>query len=196
MEKLIIEHAVGYMLKVMKSGVPIKKYKDEFAAIRHGNYFDFINLVSGQIPTILVYREGEIIIDSKANKEDCDFLGLLKSGPSLLNFFTDCKLVYGVVNDSDISDEIFGKVVLFEISLRMNANNNLLINKREDLINVINRLCLLKNFSQTEIDIFHKGRSFLNMIKHKKNQFSSWSEGITMFNISNELLIENNLNIW
>jgi len=42
---LTIEPTVGYMLKVIKSGQTITKYNDEFKAIRHGNYFDFLNLL-------------------------------------------------------------------------------------------------------------------------------------------------------
>jgi hypothetical protein len=43
---LIIEVVIGYMLKVWKSQKKITKYKNEFNAIRHGDYFEFINLIS------------------------------------------------------------------------------------------------------------------------------------------------------
>ena len=59
-EILIIEPTVGYMLKVIKSGKKITKFKSEFAAIRHGNYFDFLNLVKGPIPFLVTYNAGKI----------------------------------------------------------------------------------------------------------------------------------------
>lgn len=60
MERLIISVTVGYMLKVLKANERIKTFKDEFAAIRHGDYIEFINLVKGEIPFLVVYNEGVI----------------------------------------------------------------------------------------------------------------------------------------
>jgi hypothetical protein len=34
----------------------------EFASIRHGNYFNFLNLVKGEIPFKVVYNSGIIIL--------------------------------------------------------------------------------------------------------------------------------------
>ena len=70
---LIIEIAVGYMLKVIKSGKQITKYKNEFAAIRHGDYFNFINLVGGQLPFMVTYKSGQVYVDDQNNENDKDF---------------------------------------------------------------------------------------------------------------------------
>lgn len=195
MKILTIEPTVGYMLKVMKSGLAITKFKDEFDAIRHGNYFDFLNLVNGPIPFMAVFKNGKITTDTTPKKNDCDFEGLLKAGPSLIIFYNSCFEAYRQILDSDISDEIYGKAALFEISLRMHSNNNKLLNEREKLIDVINKLCKFKNIPQTDIEKLHKGRIFLNMIKHNKNQFPNWKNGILAFEDSYKTLIKYQLTV-
>jgi hypothetical protein len=187
-EMLIIEPTVGYMLKVLKSGVTITNFKNEFGHIRHGNYLDFLNLVQGPIPEMVTYKNGHISNDNVPRKTDCDFELLLKSGPSLSIFYNNCTKVYGQFKDNDIPDEIYYKVVLFEIGLRMHANNSGLLGERENLIDVINKLGLHKPISLADIDDLHKGRVFINMIKHFKNQFPSWSDGISAFNRAYEII--------
>lgn len=179
MQNLIIEPTVGYMLKVKKSGVTITKYKDEFDAIRHGNYYDFVNLVDGPtVEFIAVWNAGNISTDPSIQTDDCDMVRLFKVGPSLRQFYQQCRSEYGNIVDNDVSDEIFEKVALFEIALRMHANNKL-IKERQDLIDVIKILGQHNNLPQVEIDKLHQGRIFINMIKHFKNQFPSWNEGIS-----------------
>jgi len=110
-------------------------------------------------------------------------------------FLKNCTSVYGYIADNDVPDNIYLKAVLFEISLRMHANNYGLLNERENLIDVINKLCLHKNISQTDIDNLHKGRIFINMIKHFDNQFPSWSDGISAFNAAFEVIKKHELTI-
>ena len=179
----------------MKAKLPLTKFRNEFVSIRHGNYYDFINLVKGVIPFIVEYKDGRITTGNSIQKDDCDFGSLLKAGPSLLLFYENCKKIYGNINDEDINDEIYGKVVLFEIGLRMHANNNKLLDEKEDLVNVIKKLCKFKDFSEIEISNLHKGRIFLNMIKHNKNQFPSWSSGIIAFEDAYEVVIRNHLSV-
>jgi hypothetical protein len=185
---LIIEPTVGFMLKVMKSGTVIRKFKREFASIRHGNYFEFVKLIKGKVPQVVVYRAGTISVEKSMTSNDCDFVGLLKASPSLEVFHKNCLSFYGPVVDADISDEIYGKLVLFEIALRMHANNNLLIDEREDLEVVIDKVGKFKSLSQSEIDSLHLGRRFLNMIKHNSSQFPSWGDGITAFQSAFQIL--------
>lgn len=189
MERLIISVTVGYMLKVLKANKKIKKFKDEFAAIRHGDYIEFIKLVKGEIPFLVVYNEG--VITSGAippSKNDIDFELLLKAGPSLKLFYKNCITEYGEIIDKDISDNTFEQAALFEINLRIHANNSKLLNQREDLINVIEKLGSFKKMSQNEIDKLQAGRHFLNMIKHHKNQFPSWTAGIEALSCAYEVL--------
>ncbi|MFV8351800.1 hypothetical protein [Flavobacterium sp. XS2P14] len=187
---------VGYMLKVIKSGKVIAKFKNEFAAIRHGNYFEFLNLVDGPIPFMVTYNSGIVTTDNTPRKDECDFGGLIKSGPSLFIFYNNCLSEYGKIHDTDISTDTYGKVVLFEISLRMHANNDKLLNEREDLINVINKLSTFKNLGQLDTETLHLGRKFLNMIKHNKNQFPTWIDGLKAFEHAYEILIKHQLTIF
>lgn len=202
MEKLIIEPVVGYMLKVMKSGVDITKFKDEFSAIRHGNYDDFLDLVKGSRPPMVVWQEGIIYNqDNVSQKTHCDFVALVLSGPSLHKFFNDCINEYGdkyLINDDDISNEVYGKVVLFEIGLRMHANNRKLIGINEKLVNVIDKLSRHHNISKEDTDKLQKGRQFINDIKHHndlgyKRKFKSWTDGVNIFEEAYGILQKHNL---
>lgn len=166
--------AVGYMLKVLKSGIDTSKYRQEFAAIRHGNYEEFIDLVKGRIPFMVIYgqEEGERLFD---------FAGLFVAGPSLAKFANQCFLEYGKIPDQDVSTEVYQNVAYFEAAIRMHANNRKLLGEKEDFIHVINKLGESMSLPQDEIDKLQQGRMFLNMIKHFKNQFPSWEEGNAAF---------------
>jgi hypothetical protein len=197
MKELIIPFAttVGYMLKVLKSNAKIDKFNPKFKMIRHGNYFEFINSVKGDVPHTVVYNKGKITSDNIARKDDFDFLGLFKANPSLQKFYLDCYKEYGKIIDTDIPDSIYGIAALFEISIRMHANNNNLIEPRENLVEVINKLSEFKNLTENETNKLHQGRRFINMIKHFKNQFPSWNEGIDAMTIAYELIKAKKLTI-
>ena len=175
MKELIIPFAttVGYMLKVLKSNVKINKFNPEFKMIRHGNYFEFINSVKGEVPHTVVYNKGKITSDNIARKDDFDFLGLFNANPSLQKFYIDCHKEYGKITDTDIPDSIYGIAALFEISIRMHANNNNLIESRENLVEVINKLSEFKNLTENETNKLHQGRRFIN-INTAAGQFFSF----------------------
>ena len=177
------------MLKVLKSHEKITAYRDEFAAIRHGDYLKFINLVKGPMPFMVVYHEGNIASGHLPPQEDdIDFALLLKSEPSLKIFYANCLHAYGPISDPDLSDNIFELAVVFEISLRMCASNNKLADPTVILSEVIDRVCTFKNFTSDELSAIHLGRKFLNMIKHKKNQFPTWSEGANALKTAYDIL--------
>lgn len=189
MERLIISVTVGYMLKVLKANKKIITFRDEFAAIRHGDYMEFINLVKGEIPFLVVYNGGVITSgELPPNSEDIDFELLLKSGPSLKSFYTKCRSIYGEIIDNEVSNELFELAALFEINLRMHANNSKLLNSREKLYKVIDKLGDFKSMAKTDIQKVHGGRHFLNMIKHNNSQFSSWEQGQVALNSAYEVL--------
>lgn len=179
----MIEPIVGYMLKVLKSGIKIETYKDEFNAIRHGNYKDFLKLTNGPLPPMVKWNNGQITNESHNPNYDCDFEGLIKCEPSLIIFYNKCFTEYGLIKDDDISDEVYHKAVTFEIAIRMHANNHNLLNQntRIDLEQVINKLGLHKSMQPMEIESIQKARRFVNMIKHYKKQFPSWTEGVQTF---------------
>jgi len=181
MEPLIIQKTVAYMLKAMKLKLNTQKFHKEFASIRHGNYFDFINIIQAPIPTVVIYNAGNIKVNNIIEKGEIDFGGLIKSGPSLIDFYKKCFSVYGELVDTDIPDKIYEKTVLFEIGLRMHANNHNLIIERELLIEVIKQISKFKRMSEIETQKLDNGRRFLNMIKHNKNQFPDWQTGIFAF---------------
>jgi len=195
-EELIISIVVGYMLKLLKNNVNITSHLKEFAAIRHGNYDEFIQLVNGEKPFMVMYDNGEIRTDNFNQNNTCDFGMLIQSGPSLTKFYNEVKSIYGNVNDVDISDDIYKKLVLFEISLRVHANNNNLIGNKETIEIVINKLSAFKNLSTDEIEKLHNGRLFTNYIKHKKSKkFSSYQDGINQFNEAYDVLLKHQLTI-
>lgn len=195
-EELIISIVVGYMLKLLRNNVNITSHLKEFSAIRHGNYDEFIQLVNGEKPFMVVYDNGEIRTDNFTQNNTCDFGMLIQSGPSLTKFYDEVKSIYGSIIDTDISDDIYKKLVLFEISLRVHANNNNLIGNKETIENVINKLSKFKNLSIDEIEKLHNGRLFTNYVKHKKSKkFSSYQDGISHFNDAYDILLNHQLTI-
>jgi hypothetical protein len=192
---LIIEIAVGYMLKVIRSGKEITNFKEEFAAIRHGDYFNFINLVNEPLPFMVTYKNGQVYADDKNNPDDIDFAGLLKAGNSLKLFYENCKDHYGEIIDNDIADSIYCKLAFFEISLRMHANNNHLITKGENLEEVIDKIVKHYNLTDKERQSLQVGRRFLNMVKHFKRQFPTWTEGVESFQDAVTILDNHKLTI-
>lgn len=195
-EELIISVVVGYMLKLLKNNINIKSHMEEFTSIRHSNYDEFIQLVNGDKPDMVMWDNGIIRSDNFNQGNTCDFGMLIQSGPSLMKFYNDVKFIYGEVKDMDISDHIYKKLAIFEISLRVHANNNNLIGNKETIENVINKLSAFKNLSTDEIEKLHNGRLFTNYVKHKKSKkFPSYQDGINHFNDAYNVLINNQLTI-
>jgi hypothetical protein len=77
----------------------ITKFKEEFAAIRHGDYFNFINRVNEPLPFMVTYQSGQVYVDDKNNPDDIDFAGLLKAENSLKLFYENCIDHYGEIID-------------------------------------------------------------------------------------------------
>ncbi len=197
MDKLWIAHTVAYMLKVMKSGADLSQHRKPFASIRHGNYDDFIDEVDGELPFMIVYNAGNIEDDVNkiSQKTHFDFAGLIKAGPSMKKFYYECFNSFGRITDPDIPDQIFEDVALFEIGLRMHANNNELLDEREEFEGVINKLSDFKNLTLNEKEALHQGRKFLNMIKHGKLSFPSWDEGIQAFLQAKQIQLNHKLTV-
>lgn len=187
---IIIEITVGYMLKVWKSQKKISKYKAEFNAIRHGDYFEFIQLIGEAFNPFVSYNNGLITLETESKKNDLDFAGLIKAGPSLKSFFKNCFEEYGEFIDNDISDLEYYDIAMFEIALRMHSNNNNLLKKKENLDFVIDSLCDFKKIPENEKLLIHNGRKFLNLIKHPKGKTISWNVEIQKFKLANETLLK------
>ncbi|MEO0037975.1 MAG: hypothetical protein RIQ59_1186 [Bacteroidota bacterium] len=191
----IIEVVIGYMLKVWKAKKKITKFKHEFNAIRHGDYFEFINLINKPFIPFVSYKNGILSLETESNKKDLDFEGMMKSGNSMIKFYKECIIEYGIIIDSEVSDDIFYDVALFEVSIRMHAKNYNLIEEREDLVTIIHKLCKHYNISESDTILIDKGRVFLNMIKHFKNQFPSWEKGVENFKLANQTLIKHRITV-
>jgi hypothetical protein len=121
--KLIAQVVIGYMYKVLKSGRSVTYHKIEFAAIRHGDYMFFLNLIGRPIDAITTYSAGNISNDVDILAVDCDFVRLIKSCDSLRLFYHQCIKTYGHIADRDLPDSVFEDLAIFELSLRMHRNN-------------------------------------------------------------------------
>jgi hypothetical protein len=196
MEKTMIEVVVGNMLKVMKSGRPIIKHIEAFKKIRHGDYDNFIKIINRPIPPIVIYNNGVIKNSYTSQDEDFDFAGLICSGPSLIKFHKDCLTEYGTIKDENITDDIFEKMVLFELSIRMHANNSKLLNIKDVLEVAINKLSGFKGLNNEDTIQLHNGRIFINGVKRNITKFPSWNEGIIEFQKAYEILVTNKLTIF
>ena len=175
--RIIAQVVIGYMYKVMKNEKDISKYNSEFAAIRHGDYSEFLDLIGEEINFIVTYNNGSINTDTNIREDDSDFGRLLKSGESLKTFLRKCTKEFGNINDEHLKDETFEKLALFELSLRMHRNNNASRKERITLENVINELKVIKNLSDQETETLHNGRKFLNSVKRPNKMKVSWEVG-------------------
>jgi hypothetical protein len=167
-QPLAIEVVVGYMLKVMRAKVDHSAHEEEFKAIRHGRYDDFVELIGGDKPFVVVYNSGDIKTSNISQDKDGDFAGLLNSGPSLKRFYEECIKTYGKVVDGQIPDLVYYHMVMYEIGLRMHARNAGLLDKWAELKPVIDALVNLKHLEENEKTILHAGRKFVNKVKHGK----------------------------
>jgi hypothetical protein len=189
-EKYIIGIVLGYVLKLMKARKKENIFSREFASIRHGNYPKFINLVDGNIPEMVLYNRGEIEVNPKPKIENIDFVGLFMAGPSMKDFYEKCVSEYGVLIDNEVSDELYYQIGLFEITIRIHANNHKKIEENHTFEKIINDLGQSLNLSANEIDALQKGKKLLNVIKHGMKKNYSWSEGITDFKKAQNVMKE------
>jgi len=94
---ILICTTVGYMLKVIKSNIPLDQFNKEFKMIKHGNYFGFINMINGEVPFSVEYNNGIFTAENIVKENDIDFKGLLNAGPSLKIFYDKCYKKYGKI---------------------------------------------------------------------------------------------------
>ena len=192
-EKYIIGIVLGYVLKIMKARKNETKFSKEFASIRHGNYPKFIKLVNGDIPEMVLYNRGEIEVNPKPKIENIDFVGLIMAGPSMKDFYEKCVSEYGVFVDNEISNELYYQIGLFEITIRIHANNHKKIEENHTFEQIINDLGKSLLLSVDEITTLQKGRKLLNAIKHGIKKNYSWPEGITDFKQAQSVMTERQL---
>jgi hypothetical protein len=193
--KLIVQVVVGYMYKVLKNKLDISDFKIEFAAIRHGDYYDFITSLGKEIDFIILNNEGQLEEKTKIRENEIDFVGLVKSGESLEKFHKKCFSKFGKIKDPDLSDIYFEKAAIYELSLRMHYNNKRLTRDRITLENVINKLSEIKNLTEFETETLHKGRKFLNFIKRPEKLNSNWKTVTNDFDQAYSILIDKKLTI-
>ena len=194
-QQLIIGVIVGYMLKVMKANKKELKFIKEFACIRHGNYPEFIKLVNGPIPEIVIYDRGELKINPEPQENSFDFVGLLMSAPSMKRFYDKCFKEYEFFIDEDIPDEIYYQLAIYEITIRIHANKFKTLKKSETFESIINNLGEYLDLSIDEIEIIQKGRKLLNMTKHGQKKNYSWREAQSEFEKSFQYMKEKNITL-
>jgi len=126
---------------------------------------------------------------------------LIIAGPSIQVFFNNCVKKYGeefLKQELEISNDTYRKAALFEVSLRVHANNNKLLSERENLENVIIKISNFKSLSIEETETLQKERNFINDIKHHNKprynrKFSTWEEGVSKFKDAYRILEEKEL---
>jgi hypothetical protein len=190
-----VQVTIGYLYKVLKNGKDTSKFKEEFEAIRHGDYETFLSLIGDKIDFIVSYNNGVISNDVNIREDDSDFARLIKSGSSLNTFVKICIEEFGKIDDCDLTNLDFERLALFELSLKMHRNNNAPRENKLRLENVINHLQIIKNLSDSEIKILHQGRKFLNKVKHPEKMKSDWKAELIVFNSAYNILLQKQLTI-
>ena len=185
---LVIAHVVGDMLKIIKNDKQDDKYIKEFASIRHGNYDMFIELINVGVTPMVSYDDGIITVNPKSVKGMCDFGKLIGASDALIKFHKEIYHIYSKINDNDFSDEIYRKLAMFEIKIRMHANNKNLISDGDTLNDIIDKLSISLLLTKDEVEKLHNGRLFLNKIKHHKKNNNAWKQNISLFNEAYSIL--------
>lgn len=186
-EQTSIALVVGYMLKVIKSGRDIQDFRQEFNAIKHGDYDYFIGLIKEpQADSIIQWKDGEMKTEGFAqSKGDSDIAMLYVIEPSIVKFGNDCFSAYGPVTDPDLSDLVFCQCAAFEISLRVQLNkeakNRGLRYPGLTLQDTITELGVLNNIHAEDVALLQRGRQFVNTVKKHKAKFQDWKEGAMAF---------------
>ena len=189
-EDLLVSQAVGYMFKVIKAGKNIINFKEQFNAIKHGDYDCFFTLIKEPQPELLFqWKEGSLKSSGYSQQSgDCDITMLFAIDPSLRKFCVDCFNYYGKINDSDITDLVFSKCAAFEIALRVQSNkekqNRKIHYTKSTLEKTIDELCVYNNIPPNERNILQDGRRFVNMVKGHKSHFTTWHSGILSFELA------------
>lgn len=179
--------ALGYVLKIMKSGNTVPdEFKEKIKKIRHGAYDEFSELVGGGKPFSI--KVGD----------DCNFFRLVDAGPSLIKFYKECLTEFGDIKDSDIPDDMFRRIAFLEISMR-NLASNIGIDSY-DFNDVINNVCSYYSFTSEESMIFHNGRKALNAVKHPEKLGvgtypNTWKEVCQKTIIAYDLMKEKGISI-
>ena len=193
-QQIIIGIVVGYMLKVMKAFKTKTLFKKEFTCIRHGNYPEFISIVNGSVPEMVVYKSGNIEVNPNPKEDNFDFIGLVMAGPSMKEFYEKCVKEYGVFIDKDVSDEIYYKIAIYEITIRIHANKFQTIDKNDTLQTIISNLGEYLRLTNEEVETIQKGRRLLNMIKHGAKSYS-WYEESRVFKKAFQLMKEKRITL-
>ncbi len=179
------------MYKVQKNKLDTSIFRNEFASIRHGNYFQFFNQIQKEIDFIVTYENGQIKTDTKVEKNDITFVALNKVGECLKDFYQRIFNYYGELKDKDLSDGDFQRAAYFELSIRMHSNEKRLPSEEIKFVDVIESLELTQN----EKNILHQGRKFINYIKRPEKMKGQWKNELNSFNEAFELMETKKLTI-
>jgi hypothetical protein len=188
---LYYPHVVGYMLKIMRkkslSNEKIEFFREEFYSIKHGDYESFLDKFKNiSIPLFIIADENSGIrtLSREILAEDNmpNLIKNLAASSALEYFHEECKKIYGDYTDTEISDEIWHKIALFEISLRL---HNFDYSKENTLEKVIDKLDISDNHKR----ILHEGRKFRNCVHGKEIKENDIENFLTAF----DLLVSLNL---
>ena len=122
--------------------------------------------------------------------------------PSIIKFGNDCYAYYGNIVDKDIPNIIFCKCAAFEIAMRVQYNkerqNKKLPYAKSELNKTIDELCHYKDIPIEEKEVLQNGRRFANAVKLNKmnSRFTSWHDGILMFDEASEICGKYKLKIY
>jgi len=196
--KLNIISLGAYILKVQRSGIKLTEYKDQFRQIRHGHYDEFLKSVRILFPDKKIedaikvkYDSGKIRVSNFSQKEGCDFEGLLNAESGVATLGNHIYRVYGKASDPEFTTNLLECVIEFELGFRNALCNELM--KREIDHNFINELkveiediitlvCLFKEVTNQDKEVFQTGRKFINYVKHKNLRgFENVEDGVKKF---------------
>ena len=185
-DELKIGEYLGIALKHMRNCKNNTVFINEFNALRHGNYVEFIKLVGVGVSNNMIGRNLKL-----DGNDMVPIVDICCVGDALDKFI----LQFPNFPDFNIPDDVYTKLGLFELRIR---SKTLIYNRpiNDNLELAINSLNAVVPIDQLSIQKLHAGRKQLNNIKHpidKKGNIKPFD--INIFNEAFETLNKFNIKI-
>jgi len=154
---------------------------------------EFIKFIEPHLPQ----QSGTLSVSNMKIKdvEDmCSFGQMIACESALDKFESLIRTYCPIANDLDFHDDIFKKLAMFEIVIRIQLDKHNQLTDRIKLVDAIDKLKEIFPLTKDEISKLHDGRKFLNSIKHSND--ISWKNNLSLFEEAYFILEKHNIQIF
>ncbi len=129
--------------------------------------------------------------------------GLLNAETGVARFGNHLFKIYGNATDPEFTTNLLECVIEYELGFRnalcnelmkRNINHNFVQDLKIELQDLIDIVCMFRDFNQQDKETFHLGRKFINYVKHNNlNAFASVEEAVEKFSKAYHLMTAHGL---